>query len=235
MHDPAWNVIEIVIPSNSNTPLGSIFVAQVGHTPTASEVMAAMTTSAGLASLAIETSHMHTDLVHRSEFDQLTDIRNRFSLERSLDLMIEMARQPAGMFGLIYIDLDHFKQVNDRFGHLAGDIYLQEAAARMKRQLRPGDTLARLGGDEFAVLVPEVRNRPAVIEVAMRLDACFLAAFKLGGPIISGTASIGIALYPEDGTTKDGLLSAADAAMYEAKKARQRDLEMRSESQQASA
>lgn len=235
LRDPAWNVIEIAIPSNSSASLGSIYVAQVGRTPTASEVMAAMTSSSGLASLAIETSHMHADLVHRSEFDQLTDIRNRFSLERSLDLQIELSRQTAGGFGLIYIDLNDFKQVNDRYGHLAGDIYLQEAAGRMKRQLRPGDTLERLGGDEFAVLVPEVRSRAAVMEVAMRLDSCFHAAFRLGGPVIPGTASIGIALYPEDGATKDGLLSAADAAMYKAKKARRHDFEMQPEQQRCSA
>jgi diguanylate cyclase (GGDEF)-like protein len=235
VHDPAWNVIKFAIPSNSGTPLGDLFVAQVGHRPTAREITAAMSSSAGLASLAIETSQLHSDLVHRSEFDQLTEIRNRFSLELNLDAMIGLAEQTAGMFGLIYIDLDKFKQVNDRFGHLAGDIYLQQTAARMKRQLRPGDTLARLGGDEFAVLLPEVRNRAVVLEVAMRLEGCFDAAFKLGGPIISGSASIGIALYPEDGATKDGLLSAADAAMYEAKKARQCDISLQPEPQRSSA
>jgi diguanylate cyclase (GGDEF)-like protein len=235
VQDPAWNVIEFAIPSNSSTPLGSLFVAQVGHKPTAREIAATISSSAGLASLAIETSQLHSDLVHRSEFDQLTEIRNRFSLERNLDAMIDLAQQPGEMFGLIYIDLDEFKQVNDRFGHLAGDIYLQQTAARMKRQLRPRDTLARLGGDEFAVLVPEVRNRAAVLEVAMRLEGCFEAAFKLGGPIISGSASIGIALYPEDGATKDGLLNAADAAMYKAKKARQGAIELQLEPRRSSA
>jgi diguanylate cyclase (GGDEF)-like protein len=235
VRDPAWNMIEVPIPSNSSTPLGSFYVAQVGRTPTATEVTATTASSVGLASLAIETSRLHSDLVHRSEFDQLTEIRNRFSLEQNLDQMICLARQTAGMFGLIYIDLDDFKQVNDRYGHLAGDIYLQETATRMKRQLRPGDTLARLGGDEFAVLVPEVRNRAALIDVAVRLEGCFETAFKLGGPLIAGTASIGIALYPEDGTTKDGLLNSADAAMYKVKKARQRTLEMQPDRQRSSA
>ncbi len=235
VHDAAWKVVEVPIPSNSGARPGSFFVAMVGRTPAVCEVEAAMASSAGLASLAIETSHLHSDLVHRSEFDQLTDIRNRFSLERKLDLLIGRAQQSAGMFGLIYIDLNEFKQVNDRYGHLAGDIYLQEAAARMKRQLRPGDTLARLGGDEFAVLVPEVRNRAAVVEVATRLEACFAAAFRLGGPIVPGSASIGIALYPEDGTTKDGLLSAADAAMYRAKNVRRRTIALDAESQRSRA
>jgi len=233
--DPAWKVSKLAIPSNLSAPFGYLFVAHVGHTPSAKEVEGTMASSVGLASLAIETSRLHSDLVHRSEFDQLTEIQNRFSLERNLDLQIDVARQSAGMFGLIYIDLDDFKQVNDRYGHLAGDIYLQEAAVRMKHQLRPGDTLARLGGDEFAVLVPDVRNRAAVMDVALRLDGCFKAAFRLGGPLISGTASIGIALYPEDGATKDGLLSAADAAMYMAKKDRRRDLSGQPESLRSSA
>jgi diguanylate cyclase (GGDEF)-like protein len=220
-----WRVVEQDIASHSGVHLGAIFAALVGRTPTNAEAREALASAAGLASLAIETSRLHLDLVHRSEFDQLTDVRNRFSLERKLDLLIVSARQSAGMFGLIYIDLDNFKQVNDRFGHLAGDIYLQEAAARMKRQLRPGDTLARLGGDEFAILLPEVPNRAVVMEVALRLEGCFEAAFKLGGPIISGTASIGIALYPEDDATKDGLLNVADAAMYNAKNARKRTIE----------
>ena len=103
---------------------------------------------AGLAALAIETRRLYTDLLRRSEFDLLTDIQNRFSLEKHLDALIERARETAGIFGLIYIDLDGFKLVNDRYGHQVGDLYLQEAAARMKHQLRPGDILARLGGDD---------------------------------------------------------------------------------------
>jgi diguanylate cyclase (GGDEF)-like protein len=70
---------------------------------------------------------------------------------------------------LIYIDLNEFKQINDRYGHRTGDVYLQEMAQRMRRQLRPGDTLARLGGDEFAVVVPAVRNRAEAEEIALRL------------------------------------------------------------------
>jgi diguanylate cyclase (GGDEF)-like protein len=133
------------------------------------------------------------------------------------------------MLGLIYIDLNEFKQVNDRFGHLAGDTYLQEAAARMKGQLRPGDTLARLGGDEFAVLVGAVRNRAGVVEVAERLNHCFDQPFVCEGVVIHGSASIGIALYPVDGTTRDSLLSAADASMYARKNHRRRAMELSAE------
>jgi diguanylate cyclase (GGDEF)-like protein len=173
-----------------------------------------------LAALAMETRALYSDLLHRSEFDLLTDIHNRFSLDKVLEEQIENARRNAGIFGLIYIDLDEFKQVNDLFGHRVGDMYLQEVAARMKRQLRSADMLARLGGDEFAVLVPIVRNRDEVQEIAQRLENCFNEPCALEGFVVRGSASVGIALYPEDGATKDKLLNKADTAMYVAKHAK---------------
>ncbi len=94
--------------------------------------------------LAIETRRLYSDLRHRSEFDLLTDIPNRFSFKRYLQELIDHARQSAVAFTLIYVDLNDFKQVNDRYGHLVGDLYLREVAARMKHQLRTEDMLARL-------------------------------------------------------------------------------------------
>ena len=180
---------------------------------------------AGLATLAIETRRLYSDLVHRSEFDQLTEIQNRFSLEKHLDAMIHAARESAGIFGLIYIDLDKFKQVND--GHQFGDLYLQQVAARMKRQLRPGDLLARLGGDEFGVLLPLVHSRSDVEEVALRMERCLDDPFDVGDRALQGSASFGIAIYPVDAATRDSLLSAADAAMYVAKHSKKTNEDMR--------
>ena len=228
----AWQVKEQAIPSHSGAPLGTIFAALPARTARAARASGALDAgkalgqAAALASLAIETSRLHSDLVHRSEYDQLTDVRNRFSLERGLDQMIALARQSAGMFGLIYIDLNDFKQVNDRYGHHAGDLYLQHVVVRMKRQLRPGDRLARLGGDEFAIVVPSVRNRTEVEEIALRLERCFDESFTIEGNEICGSASVGIALYPEDASSRDGLLSASDTAMYAAKNARRRLAQM---------
>ena len=85
---------------------------------------------------------------------------------------------------------------------------------RMMRQLRSVDVLARLGGDEFAALIPAVRSRVDVKEVAIRLERCFDEPFTVEGYVLQGSASVGIATYPEDGTTKDSMLTAADAAMY---------------------
>lgn len=208
------------IPARSGPPLGVIHAAIDPSTPPSDEEDQALYQGARLATLAIETRRAYSDLVRRSEFDLLTDAHNRFSLDKQLDLLIARAKEQASIFGLIYVDLDEFKQVNDVYGHRIGDLYLQEVAARMKRQLRAGDLLARLGGDEFAALVPIARSRGDVEEIALRLERSFDEPFRVENYVLHGSASIGVALYPEDGTTKDSLLIAADAAMYVAKHTR---------------
>ena len=210
-------VVRADIPARSGPPLGTLFAGFAPGTHPDPAETDALSVGCRLASLAIETRRLYSDLLHRSEFDLLTDIHNRFSLEKHLDALIEEARQNAGIFGLIYIDLDEFKQVNDVYGHRVGDLYLQEVAMRMKRQLRSHDMLARLGGDEFAVLVSMVRSRAVAEEIAHRLELCFDEPFPVEGYVLHGSASVGLAIYPEDGSTRDSLLSASDAAMYVSK------------------
>jgi diguanylate cyclase (GGDEF)-like protein len=217
----ALRVILEEIPARSGPPLGTILAGLDPLTKPGDDEAEALSMGAALATLAIETRRLYSDLRHRSEFDLLTDILNRFSLETRLDAQIDEARQQARVFGLIYIDLDRFKLVNDIYGHQVGDLYLQEASLRMKQQLRSHDLLARLGGDEFAALVPVVRKRAEVGEIAERLERSFDSPFEVEGLVLHGSASVGFALYPEDGATRDSLLSAADAAMYAAKHSKQ--------------
>ena len=215
-------VLREEIPARSGPPQGTLFAALDSssfpgmHRAFAHE-MEILSGGAKLAMLAMETRRLYSDLVRRSEVDLLTNVHNRRSLGERLDALIVEARQNASVFGLIYIDLDKFKPINDTYGHHVGDLFLQEVANRMKQQLRSHDLLARLGGDEFAVLLPMVRNRTRIEEIALRLELCFKEPFSIDGNILQGSASFGYSIYPEDGTTKDSLLSAADTAMYAAK------------------
>ncbi len=210
----AFRIAQEQIPARIGAALGTIHAALDPLTKPQAIETEALSMAAALSALAIETRRIYSDLRRRSEFDLLTDTHNRFSLDKHLDTLIEEARQNASIFGLIYIDLDEFKQINDLYGHQVGDRYLQEVALRMKRQLRSHDLLARLGGDEFAVLVPVVRSRADVEEIAQRLEHCMDDPFLIDRYSIQGSASVGIALYPEDGVNKDSLLNCADAAMY---------------------
>ncbi|MGA9588076.1 MAG: GGDEF domain-containing protein [Terracidiphilus sp.] len=218
--------IRLDIPARAGGSLGTLFAATEAGESRPQEEAAALEAGIRLATLAIETRKLYKDLVYRSEFDLLTDIHNRFSLDRYLEQLIEKAKVEDSIFGLVYIDLDEFKQVNDFYGHHIGDLYLQEVSMRMKRQLRSGDMLARLGGDEFAALVPVARSRSAIEEIAQRLERCFDAPFAVEGYVLRGGASVGVALYPEDGTSSDSLLSAADAGMYVAKHTKRHGAEM---------
>jgi diguanylate cyclase (GGDEF)-like protein len=217
----ALRIVEDEIPARSGAASGIILAAFDALTKPAPCESAALSAAAALAALAIETRRLYLDLRRRSEFDQLTEVHNRFSLDKYMDALLEKARQEGDTFGLIYIDLDKFKQVNDQFGHGIGDLYLQAVAARMKQQLRAGDMLARLGGDEFAVLLSTVRTRELAEEIVHRLERCFEEPFMIEGFILQGSASIGLALYPEDGATRDSLLTASDTTMYVAKNSKQ--------------
>jgi diguanylate cyclase (GGDEF)-like protein len=215
-------VVHTDIPSRSGQVLGVLSAGFSFDAPQAPDEQDALSAGVKLAALAIETRRLYADLHHRSDFDLLTDIHNRFSLEKFLGALIDESRETAGVFGLIYIDLDQFKQVNDVYGHRVGDLYLQQAAERMKSQLRSADMLARLGGDEFAAVLPLVGSRERAEEIAHRLERSFDQPFSIGGHRLQGSASVGVALYPEDGVTRDSLLSAADAAMYVTKHTRPR-------------
>jgi diguanylate cyclase (GGDEF)-like protein len=138
-------------------------------------------------------------------------------MEKFIELHLEEARLSGRILGLIYIDLDKFKSINDTYGHHVGDLYLQAVALRMSRQLLGGDMLARLGGDEFAALVSLQHGRSDMDKILARLESCFDEPFSVEGILLHGEASIGFAFFPEDGATQDSLLSAADTAMYAVK------------------
>ena len=149
--------------------------------------------------------------------DQLTGLPNRTLLLRRTTEALTEAGRTAVKCGFLLLDLDRFKEVNDTLGHALGDGLLQVIAYRLARSVRPGDVVARLGGDEFAVLLPAVRTITVAAEVAARLRAALAEPVRLEGMSFEIEASVGIALYPDDGVTVEVLLQRADVAMYLAK------------------
>jgi diguanylate cyclase (GGDEF)-like protein len=213
----SMRIVRASIDARVGPALGTLIAGLDPNKPPIDREAVVLHNGARLATLAIETRQLYSDLRRRSEYDQLTDIPNRFAIEKFIEVQIEEARQSSRILGLIYIDLDKFKPINDTFGHRVGDIYLQEVARRMSRQLLGSDMLARLGGDEFAALVSLKQGLTDLDRIVARLAGCFDEPFLIEGHFIQGSASTGVAICPKDGATKDALLNAADAAMYRVK------------------
>ncbi len=149
--------------------------------------------------------------------DGLTGLPNRSLLEDRLAQAIASAERHGHSFAVLFVDLDGFKEVNDRYGHDRGDEFLKEMARRLAGAVRGGDTVARMGGDEFVLLLAQVSGRVDVTNAADRLLEMFRLPILIGDVTISVTASIGAALYPDDEVSGDTLLRHADVAMYHAK------------------
>ncbi|MCH4562963.1 EAL domain-containing protein [Halomonas sp. EGI 63088] len=150
-------------------------------------------------------------------YDALTGLPSRRLLEDRLELAIRHAHRQEQRLAVVFIDLDHFKQVNDTLGYAVGDELLLKVAERLGHRLCEDDTLARLGGDEFLVLLPEFDALDEVTRVARRLIEEVSEPFQMGGHEFRVGCSLGISLYPDDGTTPEVLVRNADAAKYRAK------------------
>lgn len=158
------------------------------------------------------------ELYRSAHYDRLTGLPNRALFLDRLDQAIRDARRYGRRFGLMFIDLDGFKSVNDTLGHHAGDEVLVQVAIRLNHCLRESDTVARMGGDEFTVILPAVDSPISAHRVAKKIIEALNQPFHASGHAPQVGASIGISLYPEDGTELDILLKKADKAMYQAKK-----------------
>jgi len=156
-------------------------------------------------------------LEHLAHYDPLTDLPNRLLFGARLDHAIQRAQRDRSLLALLFIDLDHFKTVNDGLGHPVGDRMLREVAHRLTLCVRAEDTVARLGGDEFVIILEGLDNTPQATVLADKLLAALTRPFDLDGQEIFIGASIGISAYPADGTDATTLLKNADAAMYRSK------------------
>ena len=153
---------------------------------------------------------------HLAHHDALTGLPNRMSFMERLGRQIDRARAANRTMALLFVDLDHFKRVNDSLGHLIGDQLLQTVAARISASLRAGDVVARFGGDEFIVLLDDA-SRDDVAQVAHKLLRAIELPVDAEGRDLSVTPSVGIAMFPNDGATPTELIKNADTAMYIAK------------------
>ncbi|KAF6695592.1 MULTISPECIES: diguanylate cyclase domain-containing protein [Pseudomonas] len=167
-------------------------------------------------------SHLQSEnetLAHQANHDSLTGLPNRAFFEGRLIRALRGAAKLDERVAVLFLDSDRFKDINDNFGHAAGDAVLVAVAARVRAQLRDGDLVARLGGDEFAILLAPLHKAEDAQRIADKIIASMDMPIEVpGGTQVLTSLSIGIAIYPEHGATPGTLLNAADAAMYQAKR-----------------
>jgi diguanylate cyclase (GGDEF)-like protein/PAS domain S-box-containing protein len=173
----------------------------------------------GIARNVTELVEAEKALAHQALHDPLTGLANRAALmDRLAQSIVELERQPSAL-AVLFVDLDRFKQINDSFGHDAGDHVLAEAGHRLMLLARRGDTVARLGGDEFVVLCRDVGDHHDVACIGDRIVRALRAPYLAGGRDLSTTASVGIVISRDCRANPEGLIRGADSMMYEAKKA----------------
>ena len=156
---------------------------------------------------------------YRAQHDPLTGVCNRSLFNDRLDAALGDASRSGQGVAVVFLDLDRFKTINDSLGHAVGNQVLQAVVGRLQSRLRPADVLARMGGDEFTVLMPDVGGKERAANLAHRLLGAFVEPFNIGGKLLPVQTSIGVAMYPDDGTDGDTLMKNADTAMYQAKAA----------------
>lgn len=175
------------------------------------------------------------ELSHISFHDRLTGLPNRALFMDRLDQLRRKTERSGGRFGVLFIDLDRFKAVNDSLGHAAGDALLKAVADRIKRAIRDADTAARLGGDEFGVLLEGASGPLEVVDTAKRILAALADPLNVGTALVHPRASIGARVGPDEGANAETLLGDADIAMYRAKEAGKARVELFTEAMRAEA
>ncbi|MDA8442359.1 MAG: EAL domain-containing protein [Peptococcaceae bacterium] len=164
-----------------------------------------------------EKNNLLQQIMYQAKYDSLTELPNRYLLNERLNAALAEAKPKNHMVAVMFLDLDGFKLVNDTVGHTIGDILLKGVAKRLGSCLSENDTIGRLGGDEFAILMPNVRDTQAIIEMADKINEALKQPWLFEGHEFVVTASIGISVYPIDGSNGEILMKHADTAMYKVK------------------
>ncbi|HRD49637.1 MAG: EAL domain-containing protein [Candidatus Competibacter sp.] len=218
LHDAPKRLIQVV-EATETLPLGEVVYLQ----PDGTERIARLSTVPvsdvivfGMAHDITEIKVAEQRIEHLAYYDALTDLPNRALLNQRAELALALAARHRTGLAVLFLDLDHFKDVNDSLGHAEGDALLIQVAARLQEMTRETDTVCRLGGDEFVLLLPDA-DQESALQVADKVLTALRQPFPLAGHHLRVTASIGIALYPHDGQNVNDLLKNADAALYQAK------------------
>jgi diguanylate cyclase (GGDEF)-like protein/PAS domain S-box-containing protein len=173
--------------------------------------------AAQLAAIAIEQSNLNARLNHQAQHDALTGLPNRAQFKKRLEKTLEQAKRHNEQVGVVFLDLDGFKHVNDTLGHGIGDQLLRAVAERLRHRVRRTDSLTRMGGDEFALVSSEVKQPEGAMKVARKMLAALKEPFSIAGHELHVTGSIGISISPEDANDAATLERHADTALYRAK------------------
>ena len=203
--------------SSANELLGTVVLNHDAITSLEPSQNATLREAAHIGALAFEHHGAYQRLLHQGYHDALTGLPNRLLLADRLKQGLARAERNRTHLAFLSIDLDHFKDVNDNFGHDAGDLFLRQISARLAARVRASDTLARTGGDEFTVVLPDLHDARDAGKVAESLIASLADPFEVDDHELYGSASIGIAIFPRDGREGASLQRNADRAMYRAK------------------
>jgi len=205
-------------------PLNCVLVRRDGHESPIEDSAAPIHDRGGhVAGMVVvfhdvsETQAMAQRMTHLAEHDILTSLPNRALLDDRLEQGIALAQRHSRRLAVLFIDLDHFKHVNDSVGHLIGDRLLRAVALRITRCVRSSDTVSRQGGDEFIVLLSEVTHAADAALIADKIRLAVLEPYAIANHHLHLTTSIGVSVYPEDGADPETLIQCADTAMYHAK------------------
>jgi diguanylate cyclase (GGDEF)-like protein/PAS domain S-box-containing protein len=164
-----------------------------------------------------ERKQLQEQLIYQAYHDSLTGLPNRRLLEQELKAAIEKAEAYTGKLALLFLDCDNFKEINDTYGHDIGDELLAELSQRLVACVRSEDIVARMGGDEFVILLNQVEDQEHIMMVANRIQKSLQQPYLLDNREIEATSSIGISIYPENGTSTKELFRKADQALYHVK------------------
>ncbi len=211
-----WSV---PIPASDGGVLGAFAVYRDRPSAPDDAELELIVAASRLAAVAIEHRRLTDRLAHQGQHDALTGLPNRLLLQDRLGQALALAMRKQHQVAVLFMDLDHFKQINDTLGHSHGDLLLCEVARRLNSCIRKSDTLARLGGDEFMVVVPELNDPQDAMRVAGELLESMRAPFHVGEHEFFLSTSIGMSLFPADGDDVETLMASADTAMYRAKEA----------------